>query len=551
MSDDPGATRRPGSGRWAVAAALLILATPPHVVPGAGWLVLPALMAFRLLADTGIGLRWSYLLGVAHLLVVSWSVRHVLWPAPFAIALVGGLYYLGVTALTRALRRWQTPVAFGLAVAAAFWLRAVMPEIPYPHGQPCHALWRQPWALGAVRWGGEPLANGLLAAVAAAAVDGIRCWRHPALRSGALRRLAAVCAGLAAASALPPPAPTEEGPRPELHVVAIEPGFGPAFQWQPDFPRLFVERLARPTLSVAAPEAGDEAPDLVLWPESTFPGALVPAGDGLEWRTSLREPLRLASRTRLLVGAERLHQEGAPGGVPITPAAILLDHRGRFLDHQEKLALVPAGEFLPLVSWLPESWRRALEEWVRGAMGSLPLARPGVLRPPLATGAGVRIGTLHCFDNAFSGPSREQVALGARLLCVLSNEAWYQGGGELAQLAAMTVVRALETGTPLVRCTVDGWTLAVDGRGRILAQLPWEPLPRDRARTLPVFVAGGPGRLGPLAWVLPAVPWLVLLLIAVGLLHAAAAWARLRAVRPTGQDGPEDLLGSTRRPGGS
>jgi len=127
----------------------------------------------------------------------------------------------------------------------------------------------------------------------------------------------------------------------------------------------------------------------------------------------------------------------------------------------------------------------------------MPEATPGEELPPLRDARGVSFGALLCYDNAFPEPARAQVERGARWLAVLSNESWYEGGGELTQLAAMTVLRALETGTPIVRCTMDGWTLWVDGRGRLRDVLPLAPAPQPRARVLLVDVPLGPGTLPP------------------------------------------------------
>jgi apolipoprotein N-acyltransferase len=134
---------------------------------------------------------------------------------------------------------------------------------------------------------------------------------------------------------------------------------------------------------------------------------------------------------------------------------------------------------------------------------------------------------------------------------VLSNEAWYHGGAELDQLVAQTVIRSLETSTPIVRCTVDGWSLAIDDEGRVVAELPRLREPREGARVLRVFMPLGPGRLGPMAWLPSAVVWAMLALVGLGLLHAATAWARLPSVRPSRNSGPGAVPGPVADSGGS
>lgn len=548
-------TRRSGLKPAAAAAVLLCASTPAQWFPGAEWLVLPGLMAWYCLCTSARRpRRWSWLLGVVHMLVFTWSVRHFA-PTPLlgtvlvlAIALVGGLYYALAAEVTVRLRRLPGPLVFGLAVALACWLRAAMPEIPYPHGQPCHSLWQHPWALGAVRWGGEPLANGLLAALAAALWDLARSWQLavPPWRA-AWFRVAVALALLLFTCAVRPPQPERVEPGSPVRIAAVEPDLGPDFQRRDDWRQVVRERLVQPTLAVAGRNVEGEVPDLVLWPESTHPGILLPDRAGLRFDHRDTGPLRLRTGVRLLISVERLHEVDGQS----TPAAVLVDDNGRFVAHQEKLVLVPAGEYLPFVGWLPDSWRKAIEDWVRGTDGVVPASVPGTVLPPLRTTAGVPFGALHCYDNAFPGPARAQVEQGARLLCVLSNEAWYRGGSELDQLVAQTVIRALETSTPIVRCTVDGWSLAIDGEGSVMAELPRAVAPRQGPRVLQVFIPPGPGRLGPMAWLPPAVVWAMLSAIACGLLHAVMAWARLPSLRPSRNSGPGAVPGPVADSGGS
>ena len=105
--------------------------------------------------------------------------------------------------------------------------------------------------------------------------------------------------------------------------------------------------------------------------------------------------------------------------------------------------------------------------------------------------------------------------------------------GEMEQMVAMTVFRALETGTPLLRCTVDGVSLAVDRRGRVVERL----VDRDRGtppqpRILDVTLDAGPGRLSPLAWLSDAFLWAVLACGALVLLHRLLSCARLIKTPP-------------------
>ncbi|HLU40232.1 MAG TPA: hypothetical protein VK081_12670, partial [Planctomycetota bacterium] len=175
----PAEPARTGATRaWlcAAGAALCLSVAAPGAVRGAEALVVVGLaLLYRVVTGgRGSALR-AYLVGVAYLAAVSWSLRHIVFAAYVAIALLGGVYFAILPRWVRGLGalRVPGPLAFGLAVAGAAWLRAYMPEITYPHAQPAHALFRWPALLyGPVALGGEELANVLLAACAAAAAAG-------------------------------------------------------------------------------------------------------------------------------------------------------------------------------------------------------------------------------------------------------------------------------------------------------------------------------------------------------------------------------------------
>lgn len=511
--------------RWPVAAiaATGLSLSAPGVAAGAGWLVLPGLAALYAVA-TGSPrpYRCGYAIGLVHLLVVSWSLRHVTFAGYVAIALVGAFYVVLAVAATRARCGLRLPraLAFGVAIAASEWLRAHMPEIAYPHAQPCHALYEHPAWLGPVRWGGEVLANLLLACGAAAAVDAYRSWRvaRPRPRHAVGAIALAASPWLLTCTIAPPAAPSDAAGA--VDVAAIEPGFEPAFQF--DAAR-FVEEFERAVLAPTRQLAQDDArraPDLVLWPETASTAAL----DGDPPRLlprGFRAPL--APSTRLVLTAQRRSDDG------YHTSAAVVDDRGRLLGWQDKVAPVPIGEMVPWLRWLPRAWRESL------FAGRWPDLRGGVRREPMTTARGVRFGALVCFDNAFDDIVRDAVDGGARFLVVLSNESWYRGGAELEQMVAMSVLRALETATPMVRCTVDGASVHVAADGRIVARLPARRGPDDRApRILRTEVAPGPGQLPPLAWLhRVAASAAVLALLAV-VWHALRAWARLLATRPGG-----------------
>ncbi|MEI6129937.1 MAG: apolipoprotein N-acyltransferase [Planctomycetota bacterium] len=494
------------------AAALQAAASPPGWLPNAAPLVIPGLaLQYAIATSERRPLLASYWFGVLYTGAFSFSLRHVLLPGWLLIALVGGLYTLASAVAVRSLQRWFGSVLwFAIAVAGACFLRAELPQVWYPHGQPCHDFWRWPSLLGAVRIGGEPLANALLAAVGAALFFCYRKRQGGAAaigpKLGAVLPLAWSLLALLLATWLGKPQPPST-PRATVEIIAIEPGVHPT-DWllgidsqqamQARWRELFDKYWRKPSQEVAGKDSA-RPPALLLWPESSVfdevrASELNSSAAGLG-EVGVRLPslpaIALHADTRLCVGG-RVRIKGMQY---LTPAAILLDENGCYLAHQEKRRLVPAGEFLPFVEWLPASWAKVLRDFIAKTFGAEFENQPGRSLKPMRTKAGVPFSALICYDNAFPSTVAAEVAQGAEFLVVLSNEAWYRFGAELDQLAAITVLRAVATGTAIVRCTTDGRSLAVDGEGQILTELAQLTAPAEQPRWLRVALPRGTGQL--------------------------------------------------------
>ncbi len=117
-----------------------------------------------------------------------------------------------------------------------------------------------------------------------------------------------------------------------------------------------------------------------------------------------------------------------------------------------KQRLVPFGEFVPLGRYLPFLGKIVPipEEFLRGQSS---------VQLPVTTRRGkFMAGPLVCYEDVFSAISREHAASGADFLFVATNDGWYGKGGAAYQHAAHSVLRAIETRRPVLRCGNNGWS---------------------------------------------------------------------------------------------
>jgi len=276
-------------------------------------------------------------------------------------------------------------------------------------------------------------------------------------------------------------------------------------------------------------EAADEHPSLYVLPESTFLSGYFPYQTELhkqlqEMAKSLGGDIffgadnRLEKRvyTRLRNAAHSADKETADSARYVLPKMpTKVNDKGETVpdfEHEppmamtvaawqvtrehglnprayNKMQLVPFGEMVPFVSEI--GWIRDELE-ASGIAGSFD---PGFESTVFHTD-GIGYGAVICFESTFSGLSRALAREGARFICVLTNDAWYDpayaikaGGfwGSLFRLSGFNQMasvgprqhfiqsrfRAIETGLPVVRAANSGISAVIDGNGNVIKSMPY------------------------------------------------------------------------------
>jgi len=413
-------SRQRGVALAASSGVLLFAAFPPLDLGVLAWVALVPL----LIALDGVSSRRALALGgvagaVAGFGIVSWM--RVFGVVPWLLLAA----YLGLyVALFAALWRW---ISAGRAGWVAVWtVPLVWTALEYLRSIGVMGF---PWALlGLTQWHAPEVIHvasatgvfgvsfivALISAAVALAV--VRQTPRPLL----LPVLVVAAVILWGRAQVPPP---ERG---NLRVAAVQPNVPSRLKFDP---------LAAPrhmnALRDLVVQAGQQGAVLIVLPETAVPYNLFgPSG-------VLREVGTWADRAAATVIASSLEDGVANIAAAVAPS-------GEAVSRYDKVRLVAFGE--------------------HGV-------RPGTRHDPLWTPLG-RVGVVICFESIFPDVGRVLVRNGAELLAVITNDGWFDGTSGVAQHAAQSVFRAVETGRWVVRAANTGVTMVIDPAGRIRGRAP-------------------------------------------------------------------------------
>ena len=193
--------------------------------------------------------------------------------------------------------------------------------------------------------------------------------------------------------------------------------------------------------------------DLILFPETALPFYFRHA-----YYAEQQQQIAALARqmqTPILVGSL-----GGSWEEGIYNRSFLVDSEGIIRDFADKVHLVPFGEYLPLTFIF-----QYLEELTRQSGEFLHGQHHKALRLP---DSGLSFGVFICYESIFPGITRTLARLGASFLVNTTNDAWFGHSAAPYQHFSMAVVRAVETGLPVLRAANTGISGLVAPSGRIL-----------------------------------------------------------------------------------
>lgn len=532
----------------AVLAGLALLAG--HEPVGWGWAGLVALVPLSLLArDVSGGARplragvgWGLVAGVVFFGPLLWWIHNigevVAWPllsaalAPFVAAWVALLAWWGD-------RRGRAVLAVAAWVALEM-VRTVAPLGGFPWGQLGYTQANGGPFLEAARSVGVLGITGLLAAVAVAvertAVAVTRAVRTAPAASDTDRLAVlpgadhvaragsvplAVMVGLLVVGTLArgaPPEPTGE----TVDVAAIQ-GFGVQGSTGRELgrSRAVADGHLALTRQVAASAQGP--PDFAVWPENALDHGVLRQGRNPELRDQLEAALAALDGAPLLAGMIQDRPNNR-----FVNSMVAFDGDGGVLGRYDKRQYVPFGEYIPfreLIEWLPPL-QRVPRDGIEGD------------GPVVMDLAGAPVGSVICFEVVWPGLVHDQVAAGAQMLVVGTNNSSFGESVASDQHIAFSQLRAVETGRWVVHAALSGRSalVAPDGSVHQRTGLFEQAVVRDEVplideRTMAMGVGNAPGWIAVLA--------------TVGMIGARLATRRRPAATPADAEVGQSAVGAS------
>lgn len=234
-----------------------------------------------------------------------------------------------------------------------------------------------------------------------------------------------------------------------IKAAVIQGNIDQQLKWhEPAWPRLMRKHL---TLTR---DAMTEDLDLIIWPETSFPGYLWEDADSFK---SIQDAVRKIG-VPLLLGSILAEVEEEK----YFNAAVQLDVTGEVDTIYRKIHLVPFGEYIPLRKVFPFlSSIAPIGDFTPGKEHTLFAVMP---RSGGDTGY---YSVLICFEDAVSGLAREFVRSGAQFLVNITNDAWFRDTKAPYLHLQSSIFRAVENHRPVVRSANTGVSAFIDSVGRL------------------------------------------------------------------------------------
>jgi apolipoprotein N-acyltransferase len=214
-------------------------------------------------------------------------------------------------------------------------------------------------------------------------------------------------------------------------------------------------------------QAALQQPDLIVWPETSYPDDWLVTPDGQPHKESLELARIVADRwhTEVLLGlnvrALRVEQPSLRYN-----SAVLIQADGGVGERYDKIHRVPFGEYVPFKDWLPLMEQFAPYDFDYSVAQGEHLTRFRLGK--------YRFGVLICYEDSDPYLARQYARADSDgpavdFLLNISNDGWFDGTSEHEEHLAICRFRAVECRRSVARAVNMGISAVIDGNGRVVA----------------------------------------------------------------------------------
>ena len=243
-------------------------------------------------------------------------------------------------------------------------------------------------------------------------------------------------------------------PADQSRIAVIQGSIPLELKWNKSAWPLILEKYLLLTQKAAA-----EKPDLIIWPETAFPGFIWEVPEDMEKIKGFVAEKKIP----LLLGLVTMESG------KYYNSALLLADTGEAKEQYDKIHLVPFGEFIPFrgsFSFLRDVI--PIDDFTAGSRFTLfPVEAslgPKVLRYK-------KFGVLICFEDSVEDIARQFAQEGAHMFVNITNDAWFKDTKAPFMHLSSSVFRAVENRRPVVRSANTGVSCFIDSRGRVKSYL--------------------------------------------------------------------------------
>lgn len=237
------------------------------------------------------------------------------------------------------------------------------------------------------------------------------------------------------------------------HLRLVQPNIEQKKKWDKNYLESNLDNLIDLSL-----DKNEKSDSIIIWPETASTFYL-----NYDWKHLRKIKQAIPKQGYLMTGSIRVQVKNDGESLSRWNSLLALDNTGSIISHYDKVHLVPFGEYLPLkslFSWMPlvtEDMGFQTGDSLKSIeIGSIPAFSP-----------------LICFEVIFSGDVvNEQKKHQTEWILNITNDAWYGDSPGPYQHLAISRLRAIEEGLPLIRVANTGISAVIDPWGRVLNSIP-------------------------------------------------------------------------------